>query len=134
MARAVAMTDAHHAEGHRFEPGWVPACGGLGAGGLGLGGAGGARGYANAQQTFFAGAAVQSVAEGECRSRRQRGGGGGSDRSLAQDMADALAFSSASRPRNQDVGMAVSSGISELLPAPCIKLGADIGLTLGKAP
>ena len=49
-------------------------------------------------------------------------------------MADAFAFSSASRPRSQDVGVSVSSGISELLPVPCIKLGADIGLNLGKAP
>ena len=60
--------------------------------------------------------------------------GGASDRSLAQDMADAFAFSSASRPRSQDVGVSVSSGISKLLPVPCIKLGTDIGLNLGKAP
>ena len=49
-------------------------------------------------------------------------------------MADAFAFSSASRPRSQDVGVSVSAGISELLPVPCIKLGADIGLNLGKTP
>ena len=68
------------------------------------------------QSQFFVGAATRGVAEGECRSRRQRGGRGrgGSDRSLAQDMADEFAFSSASRPRSQDVGVSVSQGVQVL--------------------